>query len=83
MTIIGDVLKELFKMFVADLRLTLAILSGVLALFLLLHRALIDPTAAGFLLLLICLLVLAEAVFRETLKKRRLGRPTDRSHDNS
>jgi hypothetical protein len=56
MTIFWDVLKELFKMFVADFRLTLATLSGVLI--------------VG-LLLVVCLIVLFEAVLREARLRRK------------
>lgn len=65
MSILGDVLKELFKMFVADLRLTLTILGGVIAVAFLLKLELIAPLSAGFLLLLLCLGVLAETILRK------------------
>lgn len=65
MTIIGDVFKELFKMFVADLRLTLAILGGVILVAILLQKAWVSPLVAGLLLTLFCLVVLAEAILRE------------------
>jgi len=70
MSILGDVFKELFKMFVADLRLTLKILCGLISVALLLHLAIVGPVAAGVLLTLIPLLVLGEAVFRESRRKR-------------
>jgi hypothetical protein len=65
LTIIGDVFKELFKMFVADLRLTLAILGGVILVAILLQKAWVSPLVAGLLLTLFCLVVLAEAILRE------------------
>ncbi len=71
MTIIADVFKELFKMFVADLRLTLAILAGVAAVAALLAGALVGPGAAGALLVALCLVVLGEAVLRETRARRK------------
>ena len=70
MTIIAEVFRELFKMFVADLRLTLAILAGVAAVSALLAGALVGPTAAGALLVALCLAVLGEAVLRETRTRR-------------
>ena len=71
MSIIGDVLKELFKMFVADLRLTLAILAGIVVVALLLKETLVSPGAAGLLLALFCLAVLAEAILREARSRRK------------
>lgn len=71
MTIIGDVFKELFKMFVADLRLTLAILGGVILIAILLQKAWVSPFVAGLLLTLFCLAVLAEAIVREVRMRIR------------
>jgi len=71
MTIIADVLKELFKMFVADLRLTLSILGSVALVAFLLQQPWFNPLAAGLLLILLCLLVLAEAILRETRARSR------------
>ncbi|NMM45888.1 hypothetical protein HH303_15430 [Rhodospirillaceae bacterium KN72] len=70
MTIIGDVLKELFKMFVADLRLTIAVLIGVGGLATLRHATEISPMSAGLILLVYCLAVLSEAVYREAKRKK-------------
>ena len=39
MTILGDVFRELFGMFVADLRLTLSVLGGVLLVAILMNSA--------------------------------------------
>lgn len=72
MTIVGDVLKELLKMFVADLRLTLGLLSGVMVVAVLLKTALVGPVAAGLLLAFFCLAVLAEAVLREARTRGRV-----------
>ncbi len=70
MRIIGDVFKQLFKMFVADMRLTLAILAGVAVVAMLLGQAIVGPLVAGLLLIAICLAVLVEAVLRETRARR-------------
>lgn len=71
MNILGDVFKELFKMFVADLRLTVAILVGVALVAILIDRGVVGPTFAGLLLAGISLAVLAETVLRETRTRRR------------
>lgn len=70
MSIIADVFKELFKMFVADLRLTMAILAGVVAVAILLGQDVVGPVAAGLLLSAISIAVLGEAVLRETRRRR-------------
>jgi len=70
MNILGDVFKELFKMFVSDLRLTLASLAGVVIVAALLGQGVIGPLAAGLLLAAISLAVLAEAVLREARLRR-------------
>jgi len=71
MSIIGDVFKELFKMFVADLRLTLAILAGIVVVAVLLGRGFIGPVAAGLLLAAISIAVLGETVLREACRHRK------------
>ena len=71
MNILGDVFKELFKMFVADLRLTLASLAGVVIVAALLGQGVIGPLAAGLLLAAISLVGLAEAVLREARLRRK------------
>ena len=71
MTIIADVLKELVAMFLADAKLTLAILlwvgvvAGAVAG---LHAG---PLLAGSALLLGCLAILVEAVSREGRSRHR------------
>tara|TARA_R110000851_G_scaffold47115_1_gene114502 strand:- start:365 stop:583 length:219 start_codon:yes stop_codon:yes gene_type:complete len=70
MNIFGDVLKELGKMFVADLRLTLATLLSVLLVALLMHQGWVDAAIAGLLLTLLCITVLAEAVLREVKQRK-------------
>jgi len=71
MRIIADVFRQLFKMFVADMRLTLAILAGVAVVAVLLGQGIVGPLVAGLLLIVICLAVLVEAVLRETRARRR------------
>tara|TARA_R110002124_G_scaffold67294_2_gene182833 strand:- start:164 stop:406 length:243 start_codon:yes stop_codon:yes gene_type:complete len=76
MTIVTDVFKELFKMFVADLRLTLAILGSVALVSFLLKFTSVSPLIAGLLLVFLCLVVLAEAILREAwMRGRPKGRP--------
>ncbi len=70
MSIITDVFKELFKMFVADLRLTLATLGGVVVVAVLLGRGLVGPVTSAGLLVLLTLAVLAETVLREARERR-------------
>lgn len=70
MRIIADVFRQLFKMFVADMRLTLAILAGVAVVAVLLGQDIVGPLVAGLLLIVICLAVLVEAVLRETRARR-------------
>jgi len=65
MNILGDVFKELFKMFVTDLRLTLATLAAVLLVALLLGYGVLGPVSGGMLLLVLCVVILLEAIFRE------------------
>lgn len=71
MSIIADVFKELFKMFVADLRLTLATLAGVALVAVLLAQAVLGPVPAAALLVLLTLGVLAEAVLREARARQK------------
>lgn len=70
MTIIGDVLKELFKMFVADLRLTLAVLGGVSLVATFMGSGGLGPIGAGLALAFGCILILGEAVLREARKRK-------------
>lgn len=65
MNILGDVFKELFKMFVTDLRLTLASLAAVALVALLLGYGGLPPVLGGILLLVLCVAILLEAIFRE------------------
>ncbi|VAW22063.1 hypothetical protein MNBD_ALPHA12-879 [hydrothermal vent metagenome] len=66
MNILTDVFVELFKMFVTDLRLTIATLAAVVLVALLLAYENLPPLFAGVLLLVLCVAILFEAVFRET-----------------
>jgi hypothetical protein len=70
MTILFDVFKELFKMFVADLRLTLATLASVALVSLLLTDAIVPPLLAGGILTVFCVGVLIESVLREAIRRR-------------
>jgi hypothetical protein len=69
MTIITDVFKELFKMFVADIGLTSATLASVVLVALLLGYSVLPPVYGGPLLLILSVVVLLEAVFRETRRR--------------
>lgn len=70
MNILRDVFKELFKMFVADLRLTMAILAGIVVVAILLGQGVVGPVAAGLLLAAISVAVLGETVLREARSRR-------------
>jgi hypothetical protein len=71
MNILADVFKELFKMFVADFRLTMATLASVALVAVLLGSTQITPVAGGILLLSLCLAVLFEAVLREAIQRAK------------
>jgi len=71
MSIILDVFKMLFKMFVADRRLTLSILASVAIVAYLLKGMGISPMLGGMLLLLLCLVVLIETILREAKLRAR------------
>ena len=70
MTILGDVFKELLKMFVADLWLTLAVLGGVVLVAILTDKGVLGPIGAGLTLAAGCVLVLGEAVLREARRRK-------------
>jgi hypothetical protein len=72
MTIVLDVAKELFSMFLADARLTTATLVLVAVVAVIVVAMRIEPLVGGALLLVGCLAILVEAVVRET-KRRRMG----------
>lgn len=70
MSILKDVLAELFKMFVSDVRLTLAILATVLAAAALIDLTNLPPLAGGAALLVGCIAVLLISVLREARRRR-------------
>lgn len=70
MSILKDVLAELFKMFVGDARLTAAILVTVLAAAALIDLTRLPPLAGGVALLFGCLVVLVISVLREARRRR-------------
>jgi polyferredoxin len=71
MTIISDVLKELFSMFVADARLSLAILLLVLLVAMLVAAFPAEPVFGGVFLLFGSVAILIEAVRREARTRLR------------
>jgi hypothetical protein len=71
MSIVGDVFKELLGMFVADARLTAAILFLVAGVAGLVVAWRIGPLVAGGVLLFGSLAILVEAVRREAAAKTR------------
>lgn len=79
MNILKDVLSEVFGMFVADVRLTTAILATVAAAALLIKATQLQPLAGGAVLLLGCVTVLFLSVGREA--SRRSASPTIKQVD--
>ena len=71
MTIISDVLKELFSMFVADARLSLAILLLVAIVAMLVAAFPAEPAFGGGFLLFGSVAILIEAVRREARTRLR------------
>lgn len=71
MTILLEVLKELYKMFMADMRLTLATLASVISIWAGLSNGFLGPVASGLILALLCVAVLIEAVLREARLRRK------------
>lgn len=74
MSILKDVLSELFKMFVGDARLTAAILAVVAATASLTHGTSLSPLVGGAFLLFGCIAVLIIAVRREAMHRARPAR---------
>jgi hypothetical protein len=72
MSLVGEVLKELLGMFLADAGLTTATLILVAAVAGLTIGLGVDPMAGGVLLLLGSPLILIEATIREARRRRRL-----------
>jgi hypothetical protein len=75
MSIIGEVVKELFGMFVADARLTAAILFLVAGAAGLVAIWQTEPLIAGGVLLFGSLAILVEAVYREAAGRTRRRDP--------
>jgi len=70
MSILKDVFAELFKMFVGDVRLTLAILATVLAAAALIDFTKLPPLAGGAALLVGCIAVLLISALHEARRRR-------------
>ena len=70
MSIIIDVAKELFSMFLADARLTTATLVLVALVALIVVAMRIEPLVGGALLLAGCLAIVVEAAAREARRRR-------------
>jgi len=73
MSILKDVLSELFKMFVSDARLTAAILAVVAVTAALTRGTSLSPLVGGVVLLVGCIGVLIVAVRREARHRSRLA----------
>ena len=65
MSILLDVFRELFKMFVTDFRLTMATLGAVILVAALIGPGGLSPIIGGIHLLVLCIVILLEAIFRE------------------
>jgi len=76
MSILKEVLSELFSMFVADARLTATILATVLIAAALITFTTLPPLAGGVFLLLGCIAVLFLSVRREALRRKSDARET-------
>jgi hypothetical protein len=70
MSIVIDVAKELFSMFLADARLTTATLVLVALVGLIVVAMRIEPLVGGALLVAGCLAIVAEAAAREARRRR-------------
>ena len=70
MNILADVAAELFGMFVADARLSAAILALVAGVAGLIGMLGVEPLVGGGVLLVGCHLILVEAAVREARKRR-------------
>jgi multisubunit Na+/H+ antiporter MnhC subunit len=69
MNILKDVLSELFSMFVADARLTMAILLIVVITAFMIRSTNLSPLIGGLFLLLGCIAVLFFSVSREATRR--------------
>jgi hypothetical protein len=72
MTLLRDIVNELISMFLADARLTSAILALVLIVAGLTLSLGVEPLIGGGTLLVGCHVILVEAAVRETRRRRRL-----------
>jgi len=80
MSILKDVLSELFGMFVGDARLTAAILAMVAVAAVLIDGTALPPLAGGGALLAGCIAVLVISVHREARRRRAaIARPSEDS----
>ncbi len=70
MSILKDVLSELFGMFVADARLTAAILAMVAVAALMINGANLPPFVGGIFLLMSCIAVLFLSVRQEAVRRQ-------------
>lgn len=78
MSILKDVLMELFSMFVADARLTAAILAMVAVAALMIDGTNLPPLLGGLFLLIGCIVVLFLSIRREAIGRRTApSHPTD------
>ena len=71
MSLLRDIAHELLSMFLADFRLTVAILALVLLVAGLIFSLGVQPLIGGSVLLAGCLVILVEAVVRETRRRHR------------
>lgn len=71
MNILREVLAELFKMFVADVRLSFAILVTVLISAVLIMVTSLPTLSGGLFLLVGCIAVLVASVLREARRRNR------------
>ena len=71
MTLLADVVKELVGMFLADLRLSGAILALVVSVAGLVENFRAEPLIGGAALLIGCHVILVEAALREARRRRR------------
>ena len=70
MSVILEVFKELFSMFMTDARLTLSTLALIAIIAVLVLAAGLSPVACGALLIIGCVGILIEATSREARKRR-------------
>jgi len=70
MSILKDVLAELFSMFVGDARLTAAILAVVVISAALIEATTLSPLIGGVFLLLGCIVILFLSVRREAMRRK-------------